>query len=148
MRLRNALPAALAALAAAGCGSGDRQLSVACTDGVAAVERALRDAPGAVALADGTPLSKCVSEARDIGELQSFGFIITRLADRLADRAPNDGAAALRLGYLIGAARRGAEHSQGVPDELVHRLEVTARRVPARGQRALERGLAAGERHG
>ena len=148
MRPALALPAVLAALAAAGCGGDDRTLSVACTEGAGAVERALRDAPGAVTLADGTPLSRCVSDARDIGELQSFGFIITRVADRLADRATADDAEATRLGYLIGAARRGARHSEGVPNELVHRLEVAARRIPDRAQPALERGLRAGERRG
>jgi hypothetical protein len=148
MRPRFALPAVLAALAATGCGAERAPLPVLCTEGAPPIERALRRAPGPVALADGTPLSRCVAGARDIGELQSFGFIVTRLADRLADRAPADDAAALRLGYLIGAARRGAEHSEGVPNELVHRLEVTARRVPARAQPTLERGLRAGERAG
>jgi|tagenome__1003787_1003787.scaffolds.fasta_scaffold20907860_2 hypothetical protein len=148
MRLALALGMAVAALAPAGCGDDKPALSVLCTEGQPPIERALRRAPAPVTLADGTPLSQCVANARDIGELQSFGFIITRLADRLADRAPTDGAAAIRLGYLIGAARRGAEHGQGVPDELVHRLEVTARRLPERAQRTLERGLAAGERSG
>jgi hypothetical protein len=148
MAIRPALPAVLTALAVVGCGAQHEPLSVLCTEGAPPIERALRRAPAAVALADGTPLSKCVADARDIGELQSFGFIVTRLADRLADRATVGGAAALRLGYLIGAARRGAQHSEGVPNELVHRLEVTARRVPARAQPVLERGLRAGERAG
>jgi hypothetical protein len=121
---------------------------VRCTEGARPSELALRRAPAAVALADGTPLSRCVADARDIGELQSFGYVVTRLADRLADRAGGDGTAALRLGYLIGAARRGAAHSQGVPDELVHRLEATARRLPDRAQPTLARGLRAGERSG
>jgi hypothetical protein len=148
MRFRLALALAVAALSAAGCGDDRKQLSVLCTEGQPPIERALRRAPGPVALADGTPLSQCVANARDIGELQSFGFIVTRLADRLAERAAGGGAAALQLGYLIGAARRGAEHSEGVPNELVHRLEVTARRVPDRAQPTLERGLNAGERGG
>jgi hypothetical protein len=101
-----------------------------------------------VTLADGTPLSGCVAAARDIGELQSFGYIVTRVADRLAERGAADAGAALRLGYLIGAARRGSAHSQGVSDELVHRLEVSARRLPDRAQPALERGLGAGEQRG
>jgi hypothetical protein len=145
MRPWLALGVVVAALA--GCGD-QAQLSVLCTEGQAPIARALRRAPGPVALADGTRLSQCVADARDIGELQSFGFIVTRLADRLADRAPTDGTSALRLGYLIGAARRGAQHGQGVPDELVHRLEATARRLPARAQRALLRGAGAGERVG
>jgi hypothetical protein len=146
MRLWLALGLVVTALA--GCGDDQAQLSVLCTEGQAPIERALRRAPGPVALADGTRLSQCVANARDIGELQSFGFIVSRLADRLADRAPADRAAALQLGYLIGAARRGAQHSQGVPDELVHRLEATARRLPDRAQSTLLRGVGAGERAG
>jgi hypothetical protein len=149
MPLRLVLPVVATALLATGCGDRQRRLSALCTAGQGTIARALDRAPGRVALADGTPLSRCVADARDIGELQSFGFVITRLADRLADRAQaGDRRAALRLGYLIGAARRGAAHSQGVPAELVHRLEVSARRLSAGARSPLERGLRAGERSG
>jgi hypothetical protein len=148
MRLRLVLSLTATALAVAGCGEDKASLSPLCTEGRQPVERALARAPGPVTLADGTPLSDCVAAARDTGDLQSFGVIITQLADRLADRAARDPAAALRLGYLIGAARKGAAHSQGIPAELVHRLEVTARRVPDAARPRLERGLRAGERAG
>jgi hypothetical protein len=145
---RLALPLAAAVLAGAGCGESRAPLPATCTEGQATLTRALRAAPAPVRLPGGTPLSECVGAARDIGELQEFGVILTGVADRLADRAPRDPAAAMRLGYLIGAARRGAAHGEGVPLELVHRLEVTARRLPAQARAELDRGLRAGERTG
>jgi hypothetical protein len=148
MRRRLALSLAAAALAG-GCGdSGGEPPSALCTEGEATIEHALGSAPGRVVLADGTRLSDCVARARDAGELQSFGVIVTRIGDRLADTSRSDPRAALRLGYLIGAARRGAAHSQGIHAELVHRLEVTARRVPDGAQAQVQRGVRAGERDG
>jgi len=146
MRLRLALTLAAAALAG-GCGDDSEPPSPLCTEGERAIERALGAAPGRVALTDGTRLSDCVAHARDAGELQSFGVIVTRVGDRLAERAREDPAAALRLGYLIGAARRGAAGTNGVGLELQHRLEVAARRV-ADKRAALERGMRAGARTG
>ena len=144
MRYPLGLFLAAAALAAGGCGGDDVELSPLCVEGQSAISRALHAAPGRVALADGTLLSECVAGARDTGDLESFGLIATRLADGLAGRAARDPAAALQLGYLIGAARRGAAHSQGIPAEFVHRLEATSRRLPDRGRDALQRGLRAG----
>ena len=82
------------------------------------------------------------------GDLQSFGALVVHVADQLADRTPRDPRAALRLGYLIGAAERGASHSEGIHAELVHRLQATARRVPPGASATLERGRRAGERRG
>jgi hypothetical protein len=144
MRHPLALSLAAAALAAGGCGGDDAALSPLCVEGQSTIARALRAAPGRVALADGTRLSDCVAGARDTGDLESFGFIATRLADRLAGRAARDAAAAQQLGYLIGAARRGAAHSNGIHAELVRRLEATSRRLPDRAQGSLQRGLRAG----
>jgi hypothetical protein len=141
MRRRAAL-AAVVSLAAAGCGSHARAMSPACTTDRATIARALQRAPGAVRLRDGTRLSECLSTANTDAELQSFGVVITALADDLAARGD-----AVRLGYLIGAARRGAARTNGVGLELSHRLEVAARRLRD-GRAALERGLRAGERTG
>ena len=143
-----ALGLAAAALAALGCGEHRPPLSSLCTQSERPITRALRRAPRPVMLADGTRLSQCVANARDAGDLQNFGVVVVRVADRLADRAGADPAAALRLGYLIGAAERGAAHSEGIHAELVHRLEVTARRLPPEAQPRLERGRRAGERGG
>jgi len=135
-------------LATTGCGSHHAPLSLLCTSGERPITRALQRAPGPVALADGTRVSDCVSRASDPGDLQDFGVVITRIADRLADRARHERGVAVQLGYLIGAAERGAAHSNGIDAELVHRLEVTSRRVPDRARRQLERGRRAGQRSG
>ena len=144
---RLALPlVALALATAVGCGDEGKTLSLLCLEGEAPIRRALEAAPGSVRLADGTPLSLCVARARADADLQSFGVIATRVADRLADQ--RDGTAALQLGYLIGAARRGGAKTQGVHAELLHRLEVTGRRVDAARRAELERGMRAGEAGG
>ena len=145
--MRPALALLLAA-AVAGCGAEPTRMSFACTEDRAALERALERAPEPVVLADGTRLSACVGQADDDAELQSFGVLVTAVADRLAERAASDPRAAARLGYLVGAARRGGSSSNGVQAELVHRLEAVARRVPESAGEPFARGLAAGERTG
>jgi len=87
------------------------------------VLRALRTAPRDVRLSDGTRLSECVSGASDDAELQQIGFAFTPAADRLA--RTRDERSAFRLGYLVGAVRRGAATTNGVHLELVRRLEST-----------------------
>ena len=99
-------------------------------------------------LADGTRLSDCVSRADDDGEIQDVAAGTTTLADQLAADGKTSETAAVQLGYLIGAVRRGARHSQGIHAELVRRLETAAISVPAGRRAALNRGLAAGERGG
>jgi len=135
-------PLAVAALlVAAGCGEERTGLAPACTDSADAVVAALEKAPEQVTLDDGTPLSSCVDQARTDIELQSLGMVLTSAAERLADERR-----ALALGYLVGAARRGAQHNSGVGLELVRRLESTGRRVGDGPE--LRRGLQAGERSG
>jgi hypothetical protein len=140
MRRRVALAALVVAVA--GCGEDDRTLSPACTEDPATIARALARAPAPVRLANGTRLSDCLAAADTDAELQSFGVVMTGLADDLADRGD-----AVRLGYLIGAARRGAAGTNGVGLELQHRLEVAARRIAGK-QAELARGMRAGERTG
>lgn len=145
--------AVVVSLALAACGEEERRVSAACTSAPAAVERALAAAPGAVVLPDGTRLSECVADADTDAELQSAGRTLTATADGLAERAQRgDAEAALRLGYLAGAVRRGAARTAGVASELQRRVEqagayVAADGGPAAG-RALRRGLAAGEAGG
>lgn len=131
----------------AGCGGGSpKPLPPACAEGPAAIVRALAAAPAAVRLADGTPLSKCVASANDDGEVQQLGYALTPAADRLAaQRTP---VAALRLGYLVGAARRGAAHVNGVQGELVRRLESTITFTDPALVAAARRGARAGEAGG
>lgn len=153
MRRTPLLAAALvASLASAGCGSAaPPPISFSCTDSRAVLARALERAPGAVRLRDGSRLSQCVTDAQGEGELQDFGVLATQLADDLAGRAARDPHAAVELGYLVGAARRGAATTAGLQAELVHRLEASARQLDAGAaavQGAYQRGLVAGERTG
>src|SRR4051812_37667925 len=137
-------PVALAVvLLAAGCGADPASMSPACTDGTASVARALARAPAPVRLTDGTRLSDCLAAADTDAELQSFGVIVMTIGDRLAERGD-----AARLGYLVGAARRGAAKTNGVGLELSHRLEVSARRLSEMRAVEFSRGLRAGERTG
>jgi hypothetical protein len=118
--------------------------------GVDAVEHALLAAPGHVTLGDGTLLSTCISEARSDADLQTMGAIYTSAAGRLARDAGARDSAALKLGYLIGATRRGATHTAGIHLELVRRLEQTVGidGVSPRRRAAFLQGIAAGRRSG
>ena len=140
---------ACAALGPAACGDDKPALSTSCTEGPAAIEQALRDAPGKVLLADGTPLSHCVRDARTDAELQNVGIVLTGVAEDLEADAPDSPPAALRLGYLIGAARRGAPGDSSLQAELVHRLERSAAlELSPAAEQALAEGMRAGERTG
>jgi len=142
--------ALLATLLTAGCASDSERLPAACLDDPATIERALERAPAAVTLAGGTRLSTCVRRARSDTDLQTLGASLTKVADSLSARAPRDGAAALRLGYLRGATRRGAAANPGLAANLGRRLEQTTllRRGSAAARAALGRGLRAGEEDG
>jgi hypothetical protein len=154
LRRLAALIALALALAAAGCGGSDpAPVDAACMASPDAIERALARAPGPVALPSGTRLSECVAGARSDADLQNTGLVLTRAADDLADRAQRgDAAAAVGLGYLVGAARRGAARTNGIHAELARRLESAARVLAGGGgpgvAGALQRGLRAGEANG
>jgi hypothetical protein len=121
-------------------------LSPLCSAGSAQIEQALGAAPRAVRLSDGTAISECVRRARSDAELQEIGLVLTRVADHLAARARRDSHAALALGYLVGAARRGAATTSGIHAELVRRIEQSAAFLD--GSPRLRRGIAAGEAAG
>jgi len=148
----------LIALAALGvtvgaCGAADPPpLDAVCTSSPDVIEHALARAPAPVTLATGTRLSECVSHARSDAELQTAGAVLTRAADDLAGRAQHgDPQAAVGLGYLVGAARRGAKRTAGIHAELQRRVESSARVLADGGPdvaRALQRGVRAGEATG
>ncbi len=121
-------------LALGGCGGQDDSTPVACLAGAAAYEEALRSAPEAVVLAGGTPISDCLASNQKAGDLARVGEAMVETATVLnaAAREEHDGEAALRLGYLVGAAQRGAEDSEGIHADLVRRLTVAARFAPGR----------------
>jgi hypothetical protein len=138
---------ACAALLAA-CGDSGAEVPAACTQGEEAVRRALRSAPGQVRLG-GAPLSRCLSEEADGGEAQAVGAGFVEAATVLSRRARRDpeGRAALELGYLVGAARRGSSTSQGIHAELLRRLEQEAGTLDTRSD-AFRRGQRAGRSSG
>jgi hypothetical protein len=147
---RGAHLAAIPALLLAGCGSSQQPLPAACLGESAAVVRALERVPASATLADGTPLSRCVRLARGDGELQELGVSLMQVADALRPRAAADPVVALRLGYLVGAVRRGAAATPGIAAQLARRVEQAAaldgEAEPSRA--ALARGIRLGEAGG
>ena len=140
----------LAGLALSGCiREEDAQLPAACRIGAPAVEAALREAPGEVRLEGGTALSECLVRTSDQGDVLLVGEIYLSVASRLADAVVEDpaGPAAVRLGYLMGAVRRGAGETQGIHDELLRRIEQETGRVD-RTSPAYRRGEQAGRESG
>ena len=144
--------ALLAAASLAACGAEADPLDEACVSGPGAIEHALTRAPRPVTLPSGTRLSQCVSNARSDADLQTAGAVLTRAADHLAARArTGDADAALRLGYLVGAARRGAKRTAGIHAELQRHIERAAAVLDGTGARiaaALADGQRAGESTG
>jgi hypothetical protein len=134
MRLPIAIACAvlLAALAASGCGREDPSTPVACLEGSDAYVEALADAPGEVRLDDKTPISGCLVENQQGGDLATVGMALVEAATELnaEARAEPGGGANLELGYLIGAAQRGADSTEGIHADLLRRLTVAARYAP------------------
>jgi hypothetical protein len=152
MRVPPAAVALLALITLAGCGGrGEESTPVACLDGGRTYTRALEDAPGAVELAGGVPISDCLVESQEGGELAGVGEAMVTAATELnAEARTNpEGPAALQLGYLLGAAERGAERTEGIHTDLIRRLTVAARfspegPLPAAFRRAYRGGFDAG----
>lgn len=136
MRLRTliTLAAGLAVLALAGCGSQKNDSTpVACLEPEAVWREALKAAPETVRFEDGTAISECLAENQQAGDLATVGETMVTLATSLnaeAREAPG-GAANVELGYLLGAAKRGAETTEGIHADLVRRLLVAARFAPS-----------------
>jgi hypothetical protein len=122
----------VATLAATGCGSTNDSTPVACLEGSRAYLRALEDAPREVALNGETPIGDCLAENQKGGELATAGTAMVEAATKLnaEARAEPGGNANLQLGYLLGAAERGAEQTEGIHAELIRRLSAAARYSP------------------
>ena len=122
------------AVVALGCGDKDDSTPVACLEGAAAYEKALADAPGEVLLGEETPISECLVRNQSTGDLTRVGEAMIEVATELNSgaRVEPGGPANLQLGYLIGAAARGAEESEGIHTDLVRRLTVAARFAPGK----------------
>jgi hypothetical protein len=157
--MRRARPTALLALLAllaAGCGGPDDSTPVACLEGAPAYLRALGDAPGEVELDGTTPISDCLAPNQKGGDLATVGESMLRATTELnaEARAKPGGDANLQLGYLLGAAQRGADGTEGIHTELIRRLSAAARYspenrpLPATFLDAYQRGFDAGRSRG
>ncbi len=102
MRRLPALALLVLALAclAAGCGKQDDSTPVACLQGKEIYLAALAGAPGAVKLARETPISECLAENQQGGDLATVGEATIEAATELNSeaRAVPSSPAALRLG--------------------------------------------------
>ncbi len=118
----------------AGCGDSDDSTPVACLEGAGAYERALKAASEEVLLEDETPISECLTRNQTGGDLSRVGEAMLETATALNAEARKDpgGDASLRLGYLLGAAQRGSEESEGIHSDLLRRLVVAARFAPGK----------------
>ncbi len=129
----------------AGCGDGtDDDTPVACLNGP---NLYLRPERGPV------PVSECLAENQTGGDLATVGAAMVEAATRLNAEARQEpgGPAAVRLGYLLGAAERGAEGTEGIHADLLRRLDAAARYSPdgaGRTSAAYERGYDAGFERG
>jgi hypothetical protein len=156
MRRAPALLLACLALVLADCGGQDDSTPVACLEGAGAYERALAAAPGEVRLGGETPISECFVRGQAGGDLSRIGEAMVATATDLNAQAQTDpgGEAGVQLGYLIGAAERGAEESEGIHADLVRRLLAAARYAPGNEPlpsefvRAYRTGYAAGKSEG
>lgn len=146
----------LATLCVASCGEDDDGTPVACLEGAATYLTALEDAPGEVRLNGETPISDCLAANQAGGDLAEVGTAMLAAATKLSAgaRARPGGAANLQLGYLLGAAERGAGESEGIHAELLRRLSAAARYspdnrpLPPRFLRTYREGLDAGRARG
>jgi hypothetical protein len=133
----------------AGCSTEDRSpVPVACKEGPDSVRAALARAPARVEL-DDTPLSECFTRGADSADLQQVGATYVAVAARLADAARQrpGGPEALRLGYLVGAAKRGEARTQGIHHDLMRRIEQELNGVDTASP-GYQRGFRAGQEHG
>ena len=140
----------------AGCGSQSDSTPVVCLEGTSAYVGALSDAPGTVKVSGEVPISDCLAENQQGGDLAAVGEAMVGAATKLnaEGRAEPGGNANLQLGYLIGAAQRGADRTEGIHADLIRRLTVAARYAPDRDPLSpaflstYRQGFDAGHAHG
>lgn len=132
-----------------GCGNADVVAAPECLEGPEAITRALERAPDEVRLDGRTRLSACFKQAASESDVQSVGIYFLTATRRLADRvraAPHS-EAAVQLGYLVAAIRRGARTDTGIYYETTRRMEQELQGLPI-DTPEFRRGLAAGRRDG
>lgn len=152
-----AIAVPLAASVLAACGSSATESTpAACLSDARAYRQALAAAPGEVRLSEETLISACLVEGQSGGELAEAGQTMVLAATQLNEAARQDpsGPEAVQLGYLLGAAHRGANETNGIHSDLIRRLDTAARftpdggTLPAAFERAYGAGYAAGQSGG
>jgi hypothetical protein len=137
-----------------GCGNGqDDQAPASCLVGHDAYLRALGRAPGPVLLGSTTRISDCLVPEQSQGQLASIGqeMIVAATKLNMESRSDPAGQAPVELGYLLGAASKGADP---IHTDLVRRLNSAAHfsesggALPASFERGFGRGYAAGHESG
>ncbi len=139
-----------------GCGGPDDSTPVACLEGAPAYLRALSGVPGEVKLGGTTLISECLAQNQTGGDLANVGAAMLTAATKLnaVARAEPGGTANLQLGYLLGAAQRGAAGTEGIHAELIRRLSAAARYspdnrpLPRSFYEAYRSGYSAGQKNG
>jgi hypothetical protein len=109
-----------------------------------------------VELPGGVGISECLVENQSGGDLATVGSAMVEVATKLnaQARAEPGGDANLRLGFLLGAAQRGADGTEGVHAELIRRLSAAAsyspdnRPLPREFTRTYREGFDAGHEMG
>lgn len=155
-RSRSILALVAGALVLASCGGTSGSTPAACLQGADAYLAALREAPRTVTLEGGVPISDCLPENQEAGSLATVGAALVTAAVKLnaAANANPGGRENVELGYLIGAAQRGADNTEGIHSELLRRLAAAARYspdnrpLPARFLHAYREGFDAGHSGG
>jgi hypothetical protein len=145
-----------AGLIVGGCGAPSDVTPVACLEGANGYLVALGDTPGTVRIRGETPISDCLAENQAGGDLAAVGTAMVAAAVKLnaEARAEPGGDANVELGYLLGAAQRGADQTDGIHAELIRRLTAAARYspenqpLPATFLDAYQRGFDAGHARG
>jgi hypothetical protein len=129
-----------------GCGNDEHRVPVACLEGD--LPKALANAPAEVRV-EGTKLSDCFTRAANPAEIQQVGSVFIAAAEKLAPavRARPHAPQAIQLGYLVGAVRHGAGHTQGIHYEMQRRIEQELNGVNTHTQEFVL-GEMAGEKNG
>jgi hypothetical protein len=159
MRLiATSLAGVLAAGMLAGCGADDPpDTPAACLSPASAYLTALKAAPGEVRLGGTTPISDCLVEEQQPGQIATVGQSIIATAtelNRRVRRDPDPGSI-VQLGYLVGAVQEAEASTGGIHQDLKLRLDTAARYsgpaakpFSAAFERAYGEGYAAGQAAG
>ncbi len=105
---------------------------------------------------DDVLISDCLAQNQTGGDLATVGAAMLSATTKLnvEARAKPGGPANLQLGYLLGAAERGADGTEGIHDELLRRLSAAARYspdnqpLPRSFYKAYRSGYSAGQKNG